>query len=227
MCLDPSCTNKCKSCSSVTKACGACSDGYYFYPYFENCQLGTLSNCKTYLTEKICQTCNDGYRNIAGVCTACSGTNCKYCVHDIEYCTQCIEGYTFVLTFGYGNCSVFCSTGNCAQCRTNSSDCLICNDGYKLNSLYGCDAIGNNCKTMTSSICTACMDGYHLSGGSCYTCSTTGCKTCNENLLCTECQDTGTTTYYMDENFNCVAGGLVIVLALNGMFILNLLFFGF
>ena len=197
------CSNKCKTCSDKTYVCGGCSEYYFYNSQSRACQLGDVPNCKLYKTTYMCDTCEDGYRNLKGKCIQCTAKNCKYCASDIANCSQCIVGKTFTSTLYTGACTVDCSAKNCTQCAANSNNCITCDDGYYVDS-NACSAISiSNCKTLSGSACTSCLDGYYLSGNVCYACST-GCKVCT-NLRCTECNDAGTTGYYMSTEFKCIS----------------------
>lgn len=73
--------------------------------------------------------------------------------------------------------------------------CVECQVGYVFENSDQVKCIKNcpsNCQTCNdASICTACNNGYQLSGGSCTAlpCSVSGCSLCNSTGQCLICSD--------------------------------------
>ena len=151
------------------------------YDYVEGCAL--------YSEPGVCLACAEGFViNTNGVCNAATPTviaGCRFYNSD-GTCQVCVD----ILNDPTTNCAAFAVAdclfndpfGNCDRCnapfRVDTStdphtcinspadDCLIVAEGGSCICLLAATAPAN-CACSIDSICTACEDGYTLSGNEC------------------------------------------------------------
>ena len=139
-----------------------------------------------------CLDCgNQRFLTTAGSCQGCP-TGCQTCT-SASNCQSCTQGYFLVGTA----CTIlpaFCvslnSTGVCSKCF----------GGYLLNT--GTNACDVDISCNAGSTCTACAQGYTLSGGVCSACSLgSNCVACSSTsaTTCVKC----TTGFYLDTSSAC------------------------
>ncbi|TNJ26695.1 pVSP [Giardia muris] len=212
------CDSTCKTCSekeSETK-CETCYEGYYFDSNTKTC-TACPTNCATCTNANTCQTCKAGYLLGTGKCDACASgylpdannANCFSC--SVENCVQASAANTcskcgpafFLSGSGTSATCGTCPTG-CDQCDTDTNhqncDTDKCSEGffYTANSdttkNYGTctKCTVENCKTCSSTACTACKEGFGLVGDTaktCTACSIKNCGICNDDVTkCTGCK---------------------------------------
>ena len=171
------------SCSIVT-----CSTGEYVGNHQCNSCSSAIPGCTDCTSSSNCTSCEAKYQDPSG-----NGGECVM--------TTCSSGQ--YLNEDDGNCYP-CSNG-CRQC-TSSTNCQVCEDAYELVSgaycelkgcaadqylnmadgqCYSCPAACSSCSTVMSSeetsACTACVDGYKLSGTQCVQ------KSCSDMGYSTSC----------------------------------------
>ena len=183
---DEYCSNsgtEASSCSIVT-----CSTGEYVGNHQCNSCSSAIPGCTDCTSSSNCTSCEAKYQDPSG-----NGGGCVM--------TTCSSGQ--YLNEDDGNCYP-CSNG-CRQC-TSSTNCQVCEDAYELVSgaycelrgcaadqylnmadgqCYSCPAACSSCSTVMSSeetsACTACVDGYKLSGTQCVQ------KSCSDMGYSTSC----------------------------------------
>ena len=183
---DEYCSNsgtEASSCSIVT-----CSTGEYVGNHQCNSCSSAIPGCTDCTSASNCTSCEAKYQDPSG-----NGGGCVM--------TTCSSGQ--YLNEDDGNCYP-CSNG-CKQC-TSSTNCQACEDAYELVSgaycelrgcaadqylnmadgqCYSCPAACSSCSTVMSSeetsACTACVDGYKLSGTQCVQ------KSCSDMGYSTSC----------------------------------------
>ncbi|TNJ30320.1 VSP protein [Giardia muris] len=207
------CSAGCQACSDAN-TCTACKEGYYLN---NNACTACPTNCATCTNANTCQTCKAGYLLGTGKCDVCASgylpdannANCYSC--SVENCVQakadgtCSKcGPAFFLS-GSGTSATCeaCPTG-CDQCDTDTNhqncDTDKCSEGffYTANSdttkNYGTctKCTVENCKTCSSTACTACKEGFGLVGSdtkTCTACTVQNCGICNDDVTkCTGCK---------------------------------------
>ncbi|KAL4228871.1 hypothetical protein ACF0H5_011911 [Mactra antiquata] len=139
-----------------------------------------VNNCvSTKCSSMTCDTCNDGYFLLRGICRKCS-FGCSTCTN-FSKCTACAD--KFYLQSGKCHRCFY----RCATC-TNSKTCTACADKFYLQS-GKCHHCFNRCATCTNlKTCTACADKFYLQSGDCHLCSSV-CATCTRFKTCTACGD--------------------------------------
>ena len=156
-----------KYCSAcLSDRCRLCN---YRYPNITgSCTQPTIviSNCKYYLTENACESCDDGYYLSENTCKPLTA-NCAV-GSNTGYCIYCSPGYIIE-----NNVCVkgTCTITNCTQC--GRSKCGYCASGSVLVNETSCvPAVGNyvNCMFVYPTVdrCGICNDGYYMS--SIFTC---------------------------------------------------------
>jgi proprotein convertase subtilisin/kexin type 5 len=135
----------CVSCTSIRPQCTVCSDS------------STCSECIVgYSAISDCADCDIGFYPNGGTCSMCLNaiTNCYDCSSD-TVCTQCLDGYK--------------------SAPGTTGPCTLCDEFYYMSNTNVCTACFldlTNCLTCSSSsVCTACMDGFSLSSN-CLQCDT-------------------------------------------------------
>ena len=158
-CLPIECKDPCLQCSNSTNISNQCV----------NCKIGY------YLDNYTCKKCMDG-------CDQCDFS---------DYCRICKPGFYLEKDYTCQPCTFPCLT--CTG-PNQLTDCKSCADNYKLYDWYGaCGFVGEcdyPCLTcpLAPDRCGQCMDTFVKVNGTCVNCPT-GCKTCDTDLTCTECQD--------------------------------------
>merc|ERR1711959_20744 len=120
-CVD--CGENCLVCTSAV--CVLCEDGNGPVTGGTPCAACTssasgMATCTADLATAY--TCDSGYGNIAGTCTACTVANCFYCT-SADVCSSCVAGYGMMTD---GSACHACSEG-CASCSSNCErSCTLC-----------------------------------------------------------------------------------------------------
>lgn len=179
------CITGCLSCSSDT-VCDICKSGYL--EAADRTCLICPANCKTCETAQKCLACDSGYYlNKAFACSACP-QKCKTClVANPNFCEVCIAGYLSV----EGICTE-CQEKKSLHCKyCGGSHCFLCDPGFFPNIVGNCIKCSPNCDACSYQRCFHCADNYTLNNyGFCEACgpkSSSGCKSCLNKGICTEC----------------------------------------
>jgi len=123
-------TNTCDACGEgclvcTLDVCILCEDGKGSVVGGTTCAACTstatgMATCTADLATAF--TCDSGYGNIAGTCTACTVSNCFYC-STAALCTSCMAGYGLNAD---GSACGACSEG-CSTCSSNCQrSCTLC-----------------------------------------------------------------------------------------------------
>ena len=218
------CDSSCATCDKKTGKCLTCPtnmrlDNGKCYNVCSGVSC-ISSNYSPNVTDKGCCceriTCPSGQRLLNGTCiNACSGVKCaagytptasgnKCCCE-----SSCGTGKVYNPTIGKcvdqicpSGCADMCVTG-CNSCSTgyyldyDNGRCPLCSD--KIANCAKCTSKAG-ATSGTSVTCTACADGYKLSGGKCVASCPTGCSSCSSSSTCTGC-DSG---YYLSSG-SCLA----------------------
>lgn len=218
------CDSSCATCDKKTGQCLTCPtnmrlDNGKCYNVCSGVSC-ISSNYSPNVTNKGCCceriTCPSGQRLSNGTCVnVCSGVQCATnyipTASGNKCCCESSCGTDKVYNPTIGKCvEKICPTGCANMCVTG---CNSCSTGYYLDYDNGrcplcSDKIANCAKCTskagatsgTSVTCTACADGYELSGGKCVASCPTGCSSCSSSSTCTGC-DSG---YYLSSG-SCLA----------------------
>ena len=224
----------CRNCPSNCLSCygdnynPVCTQCYYGYDLSNGkctrqCNIGYYSyNCKT-CDEEIpenCGSCHDGYYlpyYYKTYCNYCGSYKIKKCHQNSDYSITIDECYSPYIKVG-NTCTEKCDSSsywsNCLTCNEEQDkldQCKQCKEGYYLPNdtdktyCYYCPYSCQSCEGSSyDPICTACREGYILSGGKCLNNCTIGnnylCKSCKNEPgkidQCLECNE----GYYLPEN---------------------------
>jgi len=202
------CSNHCETCNFKVTACSKCGEGYYWDHDYKICALGLIDGCKLYYSKKVCGVCKSGYRNLRGICRACTIPRCGDCNSDVGTCVGCKKGFTFSTANTNGaTCDLTCDVPNCLTCfNGNGKFCSACEPGFRRSvsdKCEPCDIVGCEDCQNDKSVCTngKCREGFYFFNGVCNKC-TNGCKSCDLTGRCVIC-DTGN-KFYMDQSLGCV-----------------------
>ena len=151
---------------------------------------GLTPYCVAY-SNGVCTTCDDGYHQEGGKCSAVNLPNCD--IYTGENCSRCESQYLLQA----GEC-ITMESQNCLATE-NGSTCTTCKDKYHNNNGVCEEVTINNCATYTGDTCATCDTNYHLFEEECYadiahcpgtnygaTCSI-GCETGYTGDTCTSC----------------------------------------
>ena len=162
----------CQLCGSSYKIM-SCVTGYYLRN--EGCHSCSLSQCtacywSNWRNKQICTSCASGYYVKSGTCHTCPDT-----------CTGC--NYSSFLWWSGIRCTT--CVGNLVvldkMCECYSNQYMLSSPSYScVNCPSGCKYCSWDGSTAT---CTACENGYYLSGGACPACMRV-CATCSSGSTC-------------------------------------------
>ena len=215
------CSNFCETCYWQRDVCEVCGERFYFHEFFKVCLEGSLLGCKVYASRTVCAECDEGYKNVKGVCQRCALTLCGTCEKNIGVCESCRIGFSFnTVTPTTSTCLLQCAVDNCKKCFDGSgSFCEVCLEGYRRTPSDSCEkCTQEGCKlcTTSASVCDgSCLSGYYILNGKCETCMT-GCKTCSSTGTCLAC-DTNQ-NYYMDLSRTCIKSAWLHLITSLGLF---------
>ena len=109
-------------------------------------------------------------------------------------------------------CADICKAG-CSSCETgryldyDNGKCPLCSD--KIANCAKCTSKAG-ATSGTSVTCSACADGYELSGGKCVASCPTGCSSCSSSSTCTGCDSgyflSNGTCFICPDNATCAGG---------------------
>jgi hypothetical protein len=216
---------KCDSTASCGSDCGACSTDPNGLPACAGNTNPAATSCSL--------TCNGGFWNNAGVCTACSvvnhcGSDCQACATDPNGTPACAGNSQPAAA----SCSITCATGfwkdvaGCAACTTLAhcgTDCGSCPTDPN-----GTPACAGNTQPAATSCSLTCNAGYWKNGATCDTCNTTtkcgsDCQACptdpngtpacagNSNPAATSCSIACNGGYHICGGVCVPDGGNIIV----------------
>ncbi|ESU40340.1 Variant-specific surface protein, partial [Giardia duodenalis] len=187
------CHTDCATCSeSGASVCTSCPEGKYLKT--NQCIDSTTTQCDqgTYADKRTrtCKACSE----IAG-CTACAyndnlgGPVCSTCSGSNNLVKTAIDGSTTCVAAA--QCAVASQPGTHFLNKDNNG-CILCSNAD--DTTPGNQGVAN-CKTCTKSTdantnptCSACLDGYYISSGSCAKCAA-NCATCTsaDMSTCSKC----------------------------------------
>ena len=131
------CLNKINFCIEYEKTgdtltCLKCGDGYFLK--LNLCEVGNLDNCKTYLSEKKCESCkNKYYLNPESLCSLNEFFDTFFCLisHPIykNFCEKCkdnrvkipMDGLCRPTTVIIQNCEKYSDEKTCVKCKESIS----------------------------------------------------------------------------------------------------------
>ncbi|KAH0576139.1 Cysteine-rich membrane protein 2 [Spironucleus salmonicida] len=182
------CKEDCVTCAglnAVVNHCTSCKQGEYLS--YDNYCRECHKDCEQCTgPEQTCDGCKDGFYDTLGVCEVCLG--------DEDQEDDCVCG----------------TSKHCLDCNpSNMKQCASCQEGYDISSSTPCEGClpgyvsiaikdenicvecDNTCRECsgTKTTCTACNDGFILSGNTCTKClaETTQICPCGNSLNCTTC----------------------------------------
>ncbi|KAL4478585.1 hypothetical protein ABPG74_006820 [Tetrahymena malaccensis] len=191
---NPICDPSCLACTQPqnSNACSSCPSGSFLQG--STCQP-CQSPCKTCLNSATsCRSCvsstNYTYDSVNFVCQMICHSSCSSCTkpNDQTQCTKCVDGYYLngtTCTLCNSPCKFCSSATQCLSC-VNNTDYTY--DPNAKQCISNCYQYCSSCsKPSDSNSCTACKDGYYLSGSQCLQCSSP-CSKCTSNAnQCTGC----------------------------------------
>ncbi|KAH0576029.1 Cysteine-rich membrane protein 1 [Spironucleus salmonicida] len=175
--------SKCKTCihnfdPSGPIPCAKCKDKF-FEDTSANIRKCTAcsANCTVCSSNSICTACDDGFSIINKQCVACTinqatactcqtAKNCSTCDNDTSKCKTCITNFDPSITTPCENCvagffkDTTSGTDTCTACSVNCTTCS------------------------SSSICTACNDGFSVQNDKCEKKCTKTDGNCTTNQIC-------------------------------------------
>jgi hypothetical protein len=219
VCVGP--PSNCQDLFPNTNICQICVTGYYSLN--GACFLQKIPNCSIYIpNNNLCGTCETGYVLYNGVCNVYSPVqNCL--IQVFNGCQTCSPGFyladnTCVIQNLTG-CSKYADNKNvCLECTASFAlqqgicwllplNCLeitvnggiiLCSkcDALSVLSNGKCYAQVPNCLTYEGAACVACVTGFTISNGQCY--SNTAIANCliSTNSVCSFCQ----AGFYLENN---------------------------
>ncbi|ELP86126.1 protein serine/threonine kinase, putative [Entamoeba invadens IP1] len=168
--------------------CIRCEHGYYVSD--DKCMTCT-ENCTECYNSTLCLKCSENfYLYDDGSCIANSNVtnNCKKLISGSSKCAICDTSY-------FRNFEGKCQSciENCLMCN-NEQKCLSCQKDYFLlidsTQCISYDKLVN-CDVKDQSGCSKCTEGFYIDNQYCSSCSsqTTNCSRCNQNGMCSNCDD--------------------------------------
>ena len=155
------CNNYSKNSSSSDEViCKGCKEKY-FLKTSRSCMLGSIANCKIYVTESNCKECEDKFYLKAGKCI--ESVDIEFCENyskiENDKCTFCNSHY---FNFKVNQtCLAGTEIENCQDYMgTQKEQCIKCKIGFFLEN--------NSCKTIEKTNCLEIENG--------------SCKACSENF---------------------------------------------
>ncbi|KAH0575897.1 Cysteine-rich membrane protein 1 [Spironucleus salmonicida] len=196
------CKDSCLTCAglnAVVNHCASCKAGEYLSHdnYCRECHADCPS-CTG--PEQTCDGCKDGFQDTLGECEICPGeddqeNDCvcgtsKHCLDcnpsNMKQCASCQEGYDISSSIPCKNClpgyvSIAIKDENicvecdntCRECSGTKTTCTACNDGFILS--------GNTCTKCLAVTTQICPCGNSLNCTTCNLNNTNACATCKEH----------------------------------------------
>ncbi|KAL4470426.1 hypothetical protein ABPG74_012037 [Tetrahymena malaccensis] len=206
------CSEFCQSCQNI-KSCQICQNSYFLKEDNSGCMNCDL-NSGFFVDGKYCRSCDTN-------CLTCSETktkclSCKeglYLTNDNK-CIKCdqngfyIEGQKCIPCNPLLNCKKCTNNLSCSECNSGkyiqsdlNSGCDICQDGFFTSGNY-CKRCKENCNKCTDlNNCQKCADGFFSKSGICTLCpKDLKCKTCQDEITCTSCNNS---SQYIQPNGSC------------------------
>lgn len=173
-----------------------------------------VENCITCHEANKCQSCEEGYSSVSGVCSPCSTDDCAVCDSDVDTCQQCSTGFYLssesfttqnvngTQEYAVQSC-VACTITGCGECVVDSSGdetCDACAEGYYKAQDESCAECGENCDECADvdpqgniGGCLQCVEGWEPEIlGDCgqigFDCGD-NCDDCEEHNQCKTCAD--------------------------------------
>lgn len=161
--------------------CQTCVDFYYFDVLMKVCVRGSINDCLSYSSSKVCLICANNSVLYQNLCYKLPNVNClsfdlSQANNGVLICNQCIPvHYNFDSNFAGKSlqlCLKFTNIiANCSQIsRSNITDltCSLCNKGYYFSpDMKSCikNSVYVNCTLYSqfSDICIQCISGYYVS----------------------------------------------------------------
>lgn len=213
-CQDPNCID-CQFNYSNCYKCGKDENGKNYMKDNGKClPCDNLDHCKSCgpISDRYCDTCEDGYTKDDNYqCVPCP-ENCKSC-NSNKTCNSPMPGYVLIsnVPTKCGDGCKTCSLGNLTRCYSCLDGYFAINEGMETNDeqtqIYYFKCIKNdiyNCSSLSNDNyhCESCNDGYGVDAkANCTKCSDSNCLECSDDYtFCTSCNE----GYFDNDRGKCV-----------------------